>query len=188
MKTIKHKDLFAPIRGCMKCPLGYHRTLQVIGRGNIPARLLFIGEGPGSSEDMLGEAFVGPSGHLLNRMISDACSYINISIPPSYYITNVVMCRPWIWNDLDPEYNMNRQPHKQEALTCMQNVLFIYRLVKPEFVIFVGNVAEDYYKKEFTDAIRITHPAAHLRYGGVSSPTFQLDVRNLSELFKRMKK
>jgi len=173
---------------CKGCQLGKHLQGKiVIGRGDIPAKILFIGEGPGKVEEMFGEAFVGPSGKLLDRMISDSCTLINISKPPSYYITNTVLCRPWIWNQNSDEYGENRTPLKSEVLACTKNILTIYYRVNPKIVIFVGKVSETYYKKEFPDSIRITHPAAHLRYGGVSSPMYQYDIRNLSEVFKGLK-
>lgn len=183
---LKHKNPFHEIMQCPGCRLKGHRRNQVIGRGEVPAKLLFIGEGPGKTEDLFAEAFVGPSGKLLDRMIEDASKEVNVP-PPSYYITNTVMCRPWIWNENDPDYGQNREPNKNEVLACTPNVMQVAKIVQPEFVVFVGRVAETYYKREFREGIRITHPAAHLRFGGVASPTYQLDVRNLSEVFKRLR-
>lgn len=186
MMVIKHKNPFAKIKLCSGCRLKSHRRKQVIGRGDAPATILFIGEGPGKTEDLLGEPFVGPSGNLLDQMIQDASAMAWTS-PPSYYITNMVLCRPWIWQDSDPDCGHDREPTKQEVLACMPNVMEIARIVKPKLVIFFGRVAESYYKKEFPDRIRITHPAAHLRYGGKSSPTYMQDIRTLSEVFRRVK-
>jgi len=69
----------------------------------------------------------------------------------------------------------------------MPNVLHIARIVKPKLVIFVGRVAESYYRKEFPGSIRITHPAVHLRYGGKTSPFYMQDIRTLSEVFRSIK-
>jgi len=184
---IKHKDLFYKIRFCRACSLHKYRLNLVIGRGSIPARILFIGEGPGKTEDLLAEAFVGPSGNLLNMTLQDASLLAGVKIP-SYYITNAVLCRPWISDSNDRDYGNNREPKKKEVLSCMSNIMQIYKIVKPEYIIFIGRVSEGYYKKEFPDSIRITHPAFHLRYGGKASPTYLQDVRVLSELFKGMKK
>lgn len=181
---VKHKNPFYRIVACSGCHLKAHRRNQVIGRGVFPARLLFIGEGPGKTEDLLGESFVGPSGNLLEKMLADASEMVHVDIP-SYYITNTVMCRPYWWDENDPDCGKSREPTKQEVLACMQNVMEIVRFVKPEFVVFIGRVAEKYYGKEFSDSIRITHPAFHLRFGGKASPTYWQDIRTLSEVFKR---
>lgn len=186
MARIKHKNPFAKVKRCPGCRLKGHARNQVIGKGSVPASLLFIGEGPGKTEDLLGEPFVGPSGNLLELMLKDASAMVRTS-PPSYYITNTVLCRPWIWNEKDPDYGHGREPTKQEVLACMPNVIAVSRIVKPKLVIFIGRIAEKYYKKEFPDSLRITHPAFHLRYGGKASPTYMQDVRILSEVFKRFR-
>jgi len=59
-----------------------------------------IGEAPGETEDKQGFPFVGRSGKLLRRMLEE--NKIN-----SYYVTNIVKCRP----------NNNRKPTKEEILT-----------------------------------------------------------------------
>jgi len=56
----------------------------VPGMGNIGAKLMILGEAPGSEETRLGRPFVGPSGRELDRLLSDA------EIPRSEcWITNV---------------------------------------------------------------------------------------------------
>lgn len=172
---------------CKGCKLKLHRRKIVIGRGTIPAKILFIGEGPGKSEDLLGEPFVGVSGNLLNTMIEEAAKEAKCS-PPPYYLTNIVFCRPWIWNEDNEDFGKKRDPLRSEILSCMPYVMRIARKVRPELVVFVGRIAESYYRKEFREGIYITHPAAHLRYGGRCSPTYALDVRNLSEAFRRLSK
>jgi len=186
MIVIKRKDPMAKVKLCPGCRLKEHRRKQVIGRGSVPAKILFIGEGPGKTEDLLGDPFVGPSGNLLEQMLQDASAISRTSLP-SYYITNTVLCRPWIWKESDPDFGQGREPTKQEVLACMPNVLHIARIVKPKLVIFVGRVAESYYRKEFPGSIRITHPAAHLRYGGKTSPFYMQDIRTLSEVFRSIK-
>lgn len=186
MVKIKRRNPFAKIKMCPGCDLQAHKRKQVIGRGSIPAKILFIGEGPGKTEDLLGEAFVGPSGHLLEQMLKEAAEEAWIRVP-SYYITNTVMCRPWIWNENRDDYGQGREPKKQEVLACMPNVMEVARVVKPKIVVFIGRIAESYYKKEFPGAIRITHPAFHLRYGGRASPTYLQDIRTLSEIFKKLR-
>lgn len=184
--VIKHKNPLAKVKFCPGCTLRPHRRKQVIGRGSVPAKLLFIAEAPGKTEDLLGEAMVGPSGNLLEKMIEDAAILSNMK-PPSYYITNCVLCRPWIWDENHEDYGRGREPAENEILACMPNVLTIARIVNPELVVFIGRISERYYKKEFVNNLHITHPAFHLRFGGKASPMYQQDVRTLSEAYRSLK-
>lgn len=186
MNIKKESSFKLLVAGCKGCNLKYHRRKLVIGRGAIPAKLLILGDGPNKSEDLLGIPFHGESGTIIDEMIREASEEIGID-PPSYYLSNIVLCRPWIYDDV-PDQGQRRDPTKMEALACMKYVMKIYKKVNPEFVIFAGRVAENYYKKEFTDSIHITHPNVHLLYGGKASPTYLYDLRNLSELFKRLSK
>lgn len=187
---IKHKSIFHRVLACPGCELQLHKTLmkskQVIGRGDIPADLLFLGEAPGKTEDILGEPFVGPSGNLLEAMISDAVKMSCISQRLKYYVTNTVLCRPWIWDEDDEMYGNNRKPREEEVLSCMPNILEIARLIQPSLVVFVGKVSAQYYHKEFPHFISMYHPAFHLRYGGKASPYYRSDIRTLSDAFKGM--
>lgn len=182
---VKHRNPLAEIKKCPGCVLQNKVRQQVIGRGSLPADLLLIGEGPGKSEDLLGEPFIGPSGKLLDQTLLDASILAMVPIP-SHYITNVVLCRPWIYQEEDELYGENREPVREEILACMPNIMKIASVVRPKHVIFVGKVSEKYYRKEFRYSTRIYHPAFHLRYGGITSPFYRGDVRTLSEIFGRL--
>jgi uracil-DNA glycosylase len=58
-------------RGCGSnlCPLA---RKVVLARGTLPCDVLFIGEGPGVSEDVTGRPFVGPAGSLLDHIVNTA--------------------------------------------------------------------------------------------------------------------
>lgn len=183
---IKYKNPFKNIKTCPGCILKDHSRKQVIGKGSIPAKILFLGDGPNKTEDLLGESLIGPPGDLLEQMIQDSCIMINRQIP-SYYITNIVLCRPWIWDTSDPDYSHNREPSKQEVLACMANIIEITKVIKPKLVVFLSRIVEAYYHKEFSVYTRITHPSIHLRYGGKSSPTYMQDIRTLSEALRKVK-
>ena len=61
----------------------------VPGEGSIDAKIAFIGEAPGQSEEAQGRPFIGASGNLLNDILSD----LNLS-RNDIYITNVLKYRP----------------------------------------------------------------------------------------------
>ncbi|GAG10072.1 unnamed protein product, partial [marine sediment metagenome] len=83
------KALIKRYKNCRKCGLYEFRRKIVFGRGKVPADILFVGEAPGKSEDLIGEAFVGPSGRLLDMAIKDAAKILGIKKPPTFYVSNV---------------------------------------------------------------------------------------------------
>lgn len=72
---------------CVKCPSLSKRQNMVFGEGNPNSRIVFLGEGPGQTEDETGRPFVGPAGQLLDKIIS-ACGWQREDV----YICNVVKC------------------------------------------------------------------------------------------------
>jgi len=115
--------LNARICRCEACPLGAGRIKFVFGEGSPNAQMMFVGEGPGSEEDIMGRPFVGRAGVLLDKMIgalgmarSDA------------YIANIVKCRP-------PD---NRVPTPMEAQTCVRYLMRQIELIKPNVIVGLG--------------------------------------------------
>ena len=115
---------------CHKCALAKTRTNVVFGVGNREAEILFIGEGPGSEEDALGEPFVGRSGKLLDKMLLAA----EFSRKENIYIANMVKCRP-------PN---NRDPEKDEVEACIGWLRTQTKLLQPKIIVCLGRVAAQY--------------------------------------------
>ena len=111
---------------CTKCELCKTRNNSVPGKGNHNSEIIFIGEAPGRSEDMIGEPFVGAAG----KKLSDALEYAGIS-RESVYITNVVKCRP-------PN---NRVPSQAEKESCRNYLESEIALIKPKVICIMGNTA-----------------------------------------------
>jgi len=166
---------------CKGCGLYKFRDQIVIGKGSIPAQVLFIGEAPGLSEDTIGLPFVGSSGKLLDIMINDAFIKSKLKKIPTYYITNCVLCRP-----TDKKGGANREPKEKEVLSCKENILEILEKVNPTATILVGKVAEKYYGKNFSVYYKIQHPAYLVRGGGVMHPHYSRNVRILTSIFKEV--
>lgn len=114
---------------CTKCDLSQTRTNVVIGRGNTDAKVMLIGEGPGEQEDMSGKPFVGAAGKLLDVLL-EALMFK----PDSYYIANIVKCRP-------PK---NRVPSDAEAEECLPYLRNQVMLIKPKIIVCLGAVATKY--------------------------------------------
>ena len=126
MKTyldlIKQKALI-----CDECPeLVKNRTNVVFGEGNQSAKIMFIGEAGGRTEDEMGRPFVGASGKLLDNIIK-ACGWKREDV----YICNCICCRP-------PN---NREPTKNECENCRPFLDAQIKTVNPEFIILLGTTA-----------------------------------------------
>lgn len=111
---------------CEACRLHLGRTNSVPGEGNPMAELMFIGEGPGESEDLQGRPFVGRSGDLLEKIII-AMTFSRQEV----FIGNVVKCRP-------PE---NRKPHADEMETCLPYLSQQIEIIAPRVIVTLGQTA-----------------------------------------------
>lgn len=151
-KRLKHSA-----EHCTKCPLHRTRTHVVFGNGNPEGGIFLIGEGPGYEEDKRGEAFVGRSGQLLDKILA-AC---NFTRDKHVFISNIVKCRP-------PE-NRNPQPNEQAAwLPYLEEQL---ELCDPKILILLGSVAA---KALLGSDIRITKIRGNWHYyqGRLVMPTY----------------
>ncbi len=114
------------VRQCKKCPLAKTRKNVVFGRGDIHARLMFIGEAPGYAEDLQGEPFVGEAGMLLTKII-EAMGFKRKDV----YIGNILKCRP-------PQ---NRNPLPEEISECIDYLYKQIEYIEPEVICGLGKFA-----------------------------------------------
>jgi uracil-DNA glycosylase len=115
---------------CTRCELAAGRTRVVRGDGPKRARIMFLGEAPGASEDRDGVPFVGAAGRLFARLLEPTGLKRD-----DVYITNVVACRP----------PRNRAPGRGEILAHRPWLEEQFRLVQPEVVATLGRVALTYF-------------------------------------------
>jgi uracil-DNA glycosylase len=112
---------------CDRCELGATRKSAVVGEGNLNAKIMVVGEGPGQVEDETGRPFVGRSGELLDKILAS----VKLTREQDVFICNVVKCRP-------PE---NRDPKPQEAEACKGYLLEQIRLIDPKIILLTGKTA-----------------------------------------------
>lgn len=128
-------ELVEKIKACRACELGNYRIQAVPGVGSPDARVMFVGEGPGFSEDHQGEPFVGRSGQLLDKIMES----IGLS-RRTVYIANIVKCHP-MKNPRDPESRGNdRPPTPEEMAACRGWLEAQIRAVKPKVIVTLGAV------------------------------------------------
>jgi DNA polymerase len=117
------EELRAIMDGFEGCALRTTAKQLVFGDGNAQARLMFVGEAPGSEEDQQGIPFVGRSGQLLDRMLAA----IGIA-RKDVYIANIVPWRP----------PGNRDPSTHESQTCLPFIQRQIELVGPDVLVCLG--------------------------------------------------
>lgn len=120
------KALQDELRDCRKCKLSERRTNIVFGEGNLNARIMFIGEAPGSEEDRQARPFVGDAGMVLNRLI-EKMGFKRQDV----YIANIVKCRP----------PMNRDPHGDEIASCFQFLSRQIEIISPDVIMSLGKIS-----------------------------------------------
>ena len=114
-----------PLACCEDCPL-YERGF-VAGCGS-PTGPILVGEGPGAQEVQQGIPFIGPSGQLLDRVIS----FVG-GDPEDTYRTNVVLCQP----------PGNRAPTSEEIKCCSPRLHNEITRSSSKVVVALGKVARD---------------------------------------------
>lgn len=159
MDTLKAECL-----ACTRCELCVTRTNVVFGQGVPDAEVLFVGEGPGQSEDEQGLPFVGRSGQLLDKYLFA----IDLDRSKNCYIANIVKCRP-------PE---NRDPLGVEQDACIGYLRRQVALLRPKIIVCLGRIAAmriikpdfkitrehgQWFEKNGFQMMAVYHPAALLR-------------------------
>lgn len=115
-------------------PLAEAGTNMVIYRGNPDAKLMIIGEAPGTEEDRQGKPFVGRSGQLLDQILEAA----HFDPQDDVFITNAVFRLP-PGEDGKPL----RKPTTEEIAYYKPYLMEIIRLVDPVIMLLSGNVATE---------------------------------------------
>jgi DNA polymerase len=122
-KAAQLAEIAKEIAVCRDCALCENRTNTVPGAGNPEAEVMFIGEGPGKSEDLQGKPFVGAAGKFLNQML-ESIGWQRESV----FIANVVKCRP-------PN---NRDPEPVEVATCYHFLDAQIKIIQPKLICTLG--------------------------------------------------
>lgn len=163
--------------GCTRCPSGIgelaHR--HVFARGRLPCDILFIGEGPGKTEDVTGFPFVGKAGRLLDWWME------GLSPEISWAVTNLVLCRP-----CDGLGAPNRAPTRQEKDCCRPRLFeLIEEVAKPLAFVLLGKQAaatlssDPAFTARSSYLLELDHPAYVNYNGGKRS---ELDTKNKARL------
>lgn len=165
-------------------------THAVPGEGNPDAEIMFVGEAPGQVEDSIGRPFVGQSGKLMRKTLSEVTGVK----PEDVYITNIVKFRP-------PD---NRDPFDNEIEACRDWLDRQINIIQPRIIATLGRfsmvkfipgvtISRVHGEPRFVDFLGrryivfpMYHPAAALRAGEVLKQ-FQADFVKLKNLISPSK-
>jgi DNA polymerase len=136
---------------CTACPLYRDATQTVFGEGPEQARVMFVGEQPGDSEDLAGHPFVGPAGKLLDRCMKEA----GIDRGRAY-VTNAVKHFKWV--PRGPR-RIHSKPSSMEIAACFPWLEAEIAAVKPRVVVALGATAA---QALFGKAFRVTRERGRL--------------------------
>jgi DNA polymerase len=176
------RELEARVSVCTLCRLCETRTHAVFGSGTRHTRLFILGEGPGEQEDRQAEAFVGPAGQLLTKILKSVGFERD-----QVFITNIVKCRP----------PRNRAPLPDEATACAPYLRAQLEMVDPVVILTLGASATHsllgiaipisklrgrVHLHQGIPVIPTYHPAALLRNPEYKRPTWE-DVQLLRRVY-----
>lgn len=102
----------------------------VVGKGNVNAKILFVGEAPGRNEDEQGFPFVGAAGKNLDKLLAS----VGLTLE-NIYVANILKCRP-------PE---NRGPLPDEIRMHTPWLIKQIKDMKPIVVCSLGNYATKFF-------------------------------------------
>ena len=122
-KQKRLKQIAATVAKCCNCTLHKDRHNVVPGEGNPDARIVFVGEAPGRTEDEQGRPFIGRAGQLLTKII-EAMGLQRQDV----YICNILKCRP----------PGNRDPLPDEVAACNEYLFDQLDTIEPEIIVALG--------------------------------------------------
>jgi DNA polymerase len=121
LKSLNHR-----IRSCERCRLSATRKNTLVGEGNLKANIMFLALSPGKKEDSENKMFIGPSGHILDKLF-----YATGIKRDSIYMTNLLKC-------MLPK---NRKPEMDEIESCGQFLDEEILIINPEIIVPLGYYA-----------------------------------------------
>jgi DNA polymerase len=133
------------VQECQGCPLYLNATQAVFGEGEVHARVMFVGEQPGDSEDRMGRPFVGPAGRILDRALEEAGIDRR-----TVYVTNAVK-----HFSFEPrgKARLHKRPRPGEVRACKPWLEAELRLIRPAVVVLLGATAA---QSIFGSSFRVT--------------------------------
>jgi DNA polymerase len=126
-------DLASEAKSCRLCDWANACTQTVFGEGPPDAKIMFVGEQPGDSEDLAGRPFVGPAGQLFARVLEQVGIDRN-----RVYVTNAVKHFKF---EMRGKRRIHQTPNARDASNCRPWLLRELEIVKPSVLVCLGATA-----------------------------------------------
>src|SRR4030043_1937296 len=127
---------------CKKCRLWQGAKHGVPGEGPLNAKIMFVGQNPGSDEDEFGRPFVGRAGKYLTKTL------LEFGIKrEEIFITNIV-------KHISPK---NRKPLDDEVRACLPYLDAQIRIIRPQIIVLLGASANEAPRIDGIEYVQIIH-------------------------------
>jgi uracil-DNA glycosylase len=172
---------------CPGCPNRDTRFRVVFGEGDVNAKVMLVGQGPGIVEEQTGRPFAGPSGRLLDQALAE----VGLE-RQKLWLTNVIKCRAV---KSEKGRVVDRAPSAAELKACRPWLDGELDIIQPEIIVCIGvpsakalidkkfKLSEEHGQvREAPDGTRRTavfHPAYVLRLRGVDQQAYEQTWRAL---------
>jgi uracil-DNA glycosylase family protein len=172
---------------CSGCPNRATRLRVVFGEGDVHAKVMLVGQGPGVVEEQTGRPFAGPSGSLLDQALAE----VGLD-RGKLWLTNVIKCRAV---KSEKGRMVDRAPAAAELKACRPWLDGELGIIQPEVIVCIGvPSAKALIDKKFklseehgqfregadgTRRIAVFHPAYVLRLRGVDQQAYERTWRAL---------
>lgn len=140
------------VQKCTKCPLYKEACNGVPGEGPSNAKIFFIGQGPGRTEDKTGRPFVGRAGQYLTKQMEE----IGLN-RADCFITSITKHFP----------PANRPPTPEEINACTPFLVRQIQIIDPKLVVLLGKSAQSikgHPVLEGRTVFEVVHPSAAMRF------------------------
>lgn len=136
-------------KNCTRCVYSKTRKNVVLARGHIPCDVLFVGEGPGPSEDELGKPFIGKAGKLLDRIVHKV---FGPERDRKYKVSfdNIIGCIPLVMDEDGGHHHEKEEPDHDCVVLCAPRLEEFIHIAQPKLVIAVGKVSDEWLDKTWT--------------------------------------
>jgi uracil-DNA glycosylase len=172
---------------CPGCPNRDTRLRVVFGEGDVKAKVMLVGQGPGVVEEQTGRPFAGPAGRLLDEALAE----VGLE-RPKLWLTNVIKCRAV---KTEKGRVVDRAPSAAELKACRPWLDGELDIIQPGIIVCIGvpsakalidkkfKLTEEHGQvREHPDGTRRTavfHPAYVLRLRSVDQQAYERTWRAL---------
>ena len=137
------------LAACTACELRRTCNAPVMGRGPETAKIVIVGEAPGTEEDGAGRPFVGGAGRILSDLLRRA------ELPEDkVYITNAVACWP---PAKVGEKGRNGKPSQATVRLCNAHLTAQLMSIAPRVIVALGAYAAASLLQQSPGTLKLGH-------------------------------